>query len=228
MNWGGAHQDGLVPAGLDKLHRERDRLRRIVGVGPQPRPAHVRARHVRARTTGHAEAAGRRRISGKAGRQPGPGRACPRGPVYQADRRESLAAGRARGHAELPPAVPGAGAARTPTANGPWYRLHTGQAQHVRQPPGPDGGAAGSPTESLVIGYDLKNEPRPATFSRQAMATRAGATGSTGADPGPTYSEQPPAASRAAQTRAADPAKLFFCEGLSYAADLTQRRAPSR
>ena len=30
VNWGGAHQDGLVPAGLDKLHRD-EIARRIVG-----------------------------------------------------------------------------------------------------------------------------------------------------------------------------------------------------
>ena len=32
VSWGGAHQDGLVPAGLDKLHRD-EIARRIVGWG---------------------------------------------------------------------------------------------------------------------------------------------------------------------------------------------------
>ena len=32
VNWGGAHQDGLVPAGLDKLHRD-EIARRIAGWG---------------------------------------------------------------------------------------------------------------------------------------------------------------------------------------------------
>ena len=32
MNWGGAHQDGLVPAGLDKLHRG-EITQRIAGWG---------------------------------------------------------------------------------------------------------------------------------------------------------------------------------------------------
>lgn len=70
----------------------------------------------------------------------------------------------------------------------------------------------------LVIGYDLKNEPRPATIGGTTYRPSWG-DGNAQTDFCQLY------ASTATAISAVDPAALFFCEGLSYAADLTGVRA---
>ncbi len=71
-------------------------------------------------------------------------------------------------------------------------------------------------SEPLVIGYDLKNEPRPATFGGRTWTPTWG--GSQNTDFRRMYS------GTASLIRAASGGhpKLFFCEGLGYAADLTK------
>lgn len=69
----------------------------------------------------------------------------------------------------------------------------------------------------LVIGFDLKNEPRPATIGGVLVTPTWGdQSGFATTDFRLMYSNT------AARIRAAAPGKLFFCEGLSYATDLTQ------
>jgi len=70
---------------------------------------------------------------------------------------------------------------------------------------------AGNP---LVIGYDLKNEPRPATISGTTYTPSWG-DGNAKTDFCQLYT------STATAIQAVDARALFFCEGLSYAADLT-------
>jgi endoglucanase len=70
---------------------------------------------------------------------------------------------------------------------------------------------AGNP---LVIGYDLKNEPRTATIGGTAYKPSWG-DGNVSTDFRQLYS------TTAARIQAVDSTALFFCEGLSYAADLT-------
>ena len=211
VNWGGAHQDGLVPAGLDKLHRD-EIARRIVSWGPQPRPAHLRPGHLREQ---QRVTENRARGHGKAGRQPGPGRPDPVGRLPAVT--ESLTAA---GLAVIPNChllYPG-WCCSDADRNGLWYNdnwpgsTFTSTWLMVAQQ------FAGHP---LVIGYDLKNEPRPATISGTTVTPTWG-TGNGGAHP---TDFQQLYGSTAARMRAADPAKLFFCEGLNYAADLTRAGA---
>lgn len=70
---------------------------------------------------------------------------------------------------------------------------------------------AGDP---LVIGYDLKNEPRTATIGGRAYKPSWGDRNAH-TDFRQMYS------SVATRIQAVDPAALFFCEGLSYASDLS-------
>jgi endoglucanase len=70
---------------------------------------------------------------------------------------------------------------------------------------------AGDP---LVIGYDIKNEPRPAVVGGLRRIPGWG-TGGSNADFRLMYSQA------ADLIHAIDPAALAFCEGLSYAGDLT-------
>jgi endoglucanase len=65
-----------------------------------------------------------------------------------------------------------------------------------------------------VIGYDLKNEPRQATIGG-TVYTPSWGDGNQDTDFCQLY------ASTATAIQAVDAAALFFCEGLSYAADLT-------
>ena len=71
--------------------------------------------------------------------------------------------------------------------------------------------------DPLVIGYDLKNEPRKATI-RGTVYTPSWGDGNQNTDFCKLY------ASTATSIQAVDPGALFFCEGLSYAADLTGTR----
>ena len=210
VNWSGAHQNGLVPAGLDKLHRS-EIISRIARARPQSRPAHVRARHVSARSMHAEDGPGAGPVA--AGRlQPGTCRACPRWQVYQQIAADLVQAGIA--------VIPNRhllfqGQCCSDTdANGLWNNSNW-----------PASAFAATWTliatqfasESLVIGYDLKNEPRPATFGGATWNPSWG-DGSTDTDFRLMYSDT---ASRIRAASGGNP-KLFFCEGLSYASDLTK------
>jgi len=211
VNWGGAHQDGLVPAGLDKLHRD-EVARRIVDWGLN----HVRltfalgtfVNNNGSLKTGPADAARLAANPDLAGLTPWA--------VYQAVTESLTAAGLAvipNCHLMYP-----GWCCSDDDCNGLWYNgnwpasTFTSTWLMVAQR------FAGHP---LVIGYDLKNEPRPAMISGTKVTPTWG-TGDTGAHPTDIrqlYSDT------ASQMRAADPAKLFFCEGLKYATDLKGAKA---
>ena len=74
--------------------------------------------------------------------------------------------------------------------------------------------AAAFASNPLVIGYDLKNEPRRATIGG-IVYTPSWGDGNAQTDFRQLYS------STASRIQAVDPDALFFCEGLSYAGDLT-------
>jgi endoglucanase len=211
VNWGGAHQDGLVPAGLDKLHRD-EIAQRIVNFGLN----HVRLTFALGTfvnkngspKTGSADAARLAANSDLGGLTPWA--------VYQAVT-ESLTAA---GLAVVPNCqlmYPG-WCCSDDDCNGLWYNgnwpasTFTSTWLMVAQR------FAGHP---LVIGYDLKNEPRPAMISGTKVTPTWG-TGNTGAHP---TDIQQLYSDTASQMRAADPAKLFFCEGLKYATDLKGAKA---
>ena len=78
--------------------------------------------------------------------------------------------------------------------------------------------AAAFAGDPLVIGYDLKNEPRNATIGGTLYKPSWG-DGNGDTDFRQLYTNT------ATRIQAADPAALFFCEGLSYAGDLTQAGA---
>ena len=211
VNWGGAHQDGLVPAGLDKLHRD-EIARRIVSWGLN----HVRltfalgtfVNNNGSLKTGPADAARLAANPDLAGLTPWA--------VYQAVT-ESLTAA---GLAVIPNChllYPG-WCCSDADCNGLWYNDNWPSSTFTNTWLMVAQRFAGHP---LVIGYDLKNEPRPATISGTKVTPTWG-TGNTGAHPTDFQQLYSDTASR---MRAADPAKLFFCEGLNYAADLTRAGA---
>lgn len=74
--------------------------------------------------------------------------------------------------------------------------------------------AAAFASNPLVIGYDLKNEPRTATFGGTTYAPSWG-DGNSDTDFCQLYT------TTATGIQAAHDTALFFCEGLSYAGDLT-------
>jgi len=74
--------------------------------------------------------------------------------------------------------------------------------------------AAAFASNPLVIGYDLKNEPRTATIGGTTYTPSWG-DGNSDTDFCQLYT------STATDIQAADGTALFFCEGLSYAGDLT-------
>jgi endoglucanase len=74
--------------------------------------------------------------------------------------------------------------------------------------------AAAFASNPLVIGYDLKNEPRTATIGGTTYTPSWG-DGNSETDFCQLYT------STATGIQAADGTALFFCEGLSYAGDLT-------
>ena len=204
VNWGGAHQDGLVPAGLDKLHRD-EIAGRIVGWGFN----HVRltfalgtfVNNNGSLKTGPADPARLAANPDLAGLTPWA--------VYQAVTESLIAAGLAvipNCHLLFP-----GWCCSDADCNGLWYNgnwpasTFTSTWLMVAQR------FAGHP---LVIGYDLKNEPRPAAISGTKVTPTWG-TGASLTDFQRLYRNT------ASQMRPADPAKLFFCEGLNYAADLT-------
>lgn len=96
--------------------------------------------------------------------------------------------------------------------NGLWWNSNRPSSEFISNWVTAATAFAGNP---LVIGYDLKNEPRKATIAGVTY------TPSWGDGNGKTDFRQM-YQTMATLIRKADPGALMFCEGLSYAGDLTQ------
>ena len=208
VNWGGAHQDGLVPAGLDKLHRD-EIARRIVGWGLN----HVRltfalgtfVNNNGSLKTGLADTARLAANPDLAGLTPWA--------VYPAVTESLTAAGLAvipNCHLLYPGWCCSGAELQRPVVQPQLARLHV--HQHLA-----DGGAA---VRRPPAGHRLRPERRaaPRHDQRDQGDTHLGARS-------PLTHFQRLYGNTAARMRAADRAKLFFCEGLNYAADLTRAGA---
>ena len=208
VNWSGAHQNGLVPAGLDKLHRS-EIISRIAAWGLN----HVRLTFALGTfvtdngTLKTGPAPDQWRLAANPDLQ-----GLSPWQVYQQIVTDLVNAGIA--------VIPNChllfqGQCCSDTdANGLWYNSNwpasTFAATWTLI-------ATQFASEPLVIGYDLKNEPRPATFGGATWNPSWG-DGSTDTDFRLMYSDT---ASRIRAASGGNP-KLFFCEGLSYASDLTK------
>lgn len=209
VNWGGASQDNLVPAGLDKLHRDaiservaawgfnHVRFPFAVGTfmsktgglltGPVPVPVSLAAN------------------PDLAGMSPWQ--------VYQACVTSLTAAGLAvipNQHLLFP-----GWCCSQADGNGLWYNGSWPASTFAACWQLVANAFASNP---LVIGYDLHNEPRPATVNG-TLLTPSWGDGNTATDMRGIY------ATIISQMDQAGPGKLWFCEGLSYAADLSQAGA---
>lgn len=205
VNWGGAQQDNLVPAGLDKLHRDTIATR-IAAMG---------FNHVRfpfaigtfmfsngALKTGPVPVASTLAANPDlAGLSPWQ--------VYQA----CVTSLTAHGLAVIPNQhlLFQGWCCSQADCNGLWYNGSWPASAFASCWALVANAFAANP---LVIGYDLHNEPRPATVNGTLLTPTWG-DGNAATDMQQIYS------STAAQLRAAGGTKLFFCEGLAYAADLT-------
>jgi endoglucanase len=208
VNWGGGHQDACVPAGLDKLHRS-DIISRITSWGLN----HVRLTFalgtivndngtLRTGTADPARLAANPDLQGLAPWE-----------VYQRVAADCTAAGLAviPNCQLLDPGWCCSNADR----NGFWYNDNWPTSTFLSTWDLIGHAFAGNP---LVIGYDLLNEPRSAVIGGKKMAPTWGDNeGKT--DFRRAYS------STAGRLRAIAPGKLFFCEGLGYAGDLTRAGA---
>lgn len=208
VNWGGASQDGLVPAGLDKLHRD-DIAARIRSWGMN----HVRLpfavgtflTNSGALRTGPADTARLAANPDLAGLSPWE--------VYQ----ECVVSLNAHGLAVIPNQhllYPGWCCSET-DCNGLWWNGNWPAAtfEACWQLVAEEFAAA-----PLVIGYDLHNEPRKTTTAGSTWTPSWG-DGNARTDIRLMY------ASTIAMLREISPSKLWFCEGLGYAGDLTGARA---
>lgn len=210
VNWSGAHQTGLVPAGLDKLHRS-EIISRIAAWGLN----HFRLTFALGTfvtnsgvlKTGPADASRLAANPDLQGASPWQ--------VYLEVVKNLTTAGIAvipNCHLLFPGQC-----CSTSDANGLWHNSNWPSSTFTntwlmiaRQ-------FAGNP---LVIGYDLKNEPRDATFSGKTWKPSWG-DGNDDTDFRQMYGNT------AARIRAVSGGnvKLFFCEGLGYATDLTHAGA---
>lgn len=208
VNWAGASQDGLVPAGLDKLHRDTI-AGRIAGWGFN----HVRLpfavgtfmTNSGALRAGPADTARLAANPDLAGLSPWQ--------VYQA----CVTSLTAHGLAVIPNQhlLHEGWCCSEADCNGLWWNSNwpatTFQAcwQLV---------AEEFASVPLVIGYDLHNEPRKTTAGGVTYTPSWG-------DGNPQTDLRQMYASTITALRTAEPGKLFFCEGLNYAADLSQAGA---
>ena len=209
VNWAGAHQNWLVPSGLDKLSRT-EIATRIVDMGLN----HVRLPFALGTFVSNNGTV-------KTGPVPEPSRVAANPDLASASPWQV--------YQECVAALTGAGLAVIPNqhllfqgwccseadCNGLWYNdnwpasTFTGCWQMIAE------AFAGNP---LVIGYDLHNEPRPATIGG-TLRTPSWGDGNAETDFQRLYADTIPL------LRAAGGQKLYFCEGLSYAADLTKAGA---
>lgn len=204
VNWGGAHQDGLVPAGLDKMHRD-DIAARIVSWGMN----HVRfpfalgtfVTNSGAPRSGPVATPSITANPDLTGMTPWE--------VYQA----CVASLTAHGLAVIPNQhllFPGWCCSQADN-NGLWYNgnwpASTFQACWAMV-------ATALAANPLVIGYDLHNEPRPAQGATVTYPTWG--DGNPATDMRLLYEQT------AGNLHLIDSSKLMFCEGLSYAGDLTR------
>jgi endoglucanase len=209
VNWGGAQQDNLVPAGLDKLDRS-EIARRIIAMGFN----HVRMPF--SVGTFMTSSAGL-----KTGPVPVPSTLAANPDlaglspweVYQACVETLTSAGLA----VIPNQMllfPGWCCSQA-DCNGLWYNGSWPASTFTACWELVVTAFAGNP---LVIGYDLHNEPRPATVGG-TLLTPSWGDGNTATDMRLLYRNT------IAALQAIDPASLWFCEGLNFAADLTKAGA---
>ena len=207
VNWSGAHQNGLVPAGLDKLHRS-EIISRIAGWGLN----HVRLTFALGTfvTNDGTFKAGPAPDQWRLAANPDLQGLSP-WTVYQQIVADLTAAGLA--------VIPNCHmlfqgeCCSTADANGLWYNGSWPAAtffstwKTVAQTFAAD---------DLVIGYDLKNEPRPATVNGSVLTPSWG-DGNTATDLRAMYASLIP------QLRAVPGggSKLFICEGPSYDTDMS-------
>lgn len=205
VNWGGAHQDGMAPAGLDKLHRD-DISARIAGWGLN----HVRFPFALGTfmnnngtvKTGAADPARLAANPDLVGLSPWE--------VYQS----CVISLSEHGLAVIPNQhllFPGWCCSEQDN-NGLWYNGNWPASTFTACWSLVANEFASNP---LVVGYDLHNEPRPAQWGTSITYPTWG-DGHTATDMQLLYS------TTASQLRAISGEKLFFCEGLNYASDLTK------
>ena len=205
VNWGGAQQNQCVPAGLDQLHRDAIAAR-IAGWG---------LNHVRLPFCLYAFMTNNG--TPKTGPLPDP--------AAVAANPDLAAASPWQVYQEVVAALTGQGLAVIPNqhllfcgwccseadCNGLWYNgswpasTFTACWEQIAR------AFAGNP---LVIGYDLHNEPRPASVGGQTRTPTWG-DGNAETDMRLSYADT------IASLKAITPGRLWFCEGLNYAADLT-------
>lgn len=203
VNWGGAQQNGLVPAGLDKLHRD-EIAARIVSWGLN----HVRLPYAIGAFMTNGGALKTGPVPAPSSLAANPDLAgCSPWEVYQA----VVTALTAAGLAVIPNQhllFPGWCCAEA-DANGLWYNGSWPASTFTASWELVANEFAAVP---LVIGYDLHNEPRPASVGGTVLTPTWG-DGNARTDMRQLYTETIGAL--------ASHDKLYFCEGLQYASDLT-------
>ena len=204
VNWPGAHQDGLVPAGLDKLHRDAIAAR-IKSWGLN----HVRLTFA-VGTIMNKDGSMRTGLADNARLAANPDlRGLTPWDVYQAVADSLTAAGLAvipNCHLMYPGWCCSEADGQGLWWNGNWPASVFASAWQVV--------AQRFAGNELIIGYDLKNEPRKATTGGVTYVPTWG-------DGNPKTDFQLMYSQVGAKVQAADPDALVFCEGLSYASDLT-------
>jgi endoglucanase len=208
VNWAGAHQDGVVPSMLDRLHRDVI-ARRIAAAGFN----HVRLPFALG-TIVNQDGSPRTGLADQSRLAANPDLQglTPWG-VYQAVTESLMAAGLAvipNCHLLHP-----GWCCSDADGNGLWYNQNWSASVFIKAWMTVAARFAG---DKLVIGHDLKNEPRKARFGGATHIPTWG-DGNTATDFRHMYSDM------ASRIQAADPDALFFCEGLSYASDLTKAGA---
>lgn len=211
VNWSGAHQNGMVPAGLDKLPRT-EIARRIAALGLN----HVRltfALHTFASNAGQlisTPVADQWRLAANPDLQGG----ASSWDVYQA----VVQALTDKGIAVIPNChmLYQGTCCSEADGNGLWYNANWPASAFYAVWGMVVQAFSDNP---LVIGYDLKNEPRKATISGQLYAPSWG-DGNPATDLRMMYADLIP------KLRALDGGgKLYICEGPDYGTDLSQAGA---
>jgi endoglucanase len=207
VNWGGAHQNGLLPYGLDRLPRSQI-ISRIIGWGFN----HVRFPFALG-TFVNSNGTLKTGLADPAGLTANPDleSLTPWG-VYQQLVADMTAAGLyviTNQHLLFQ-----GWCCSSADGNGLWYNGSWPSSTYTAVWNMVATAFAGNP----MVGYDLHNEPRPATVNGTVLT--------------PTWGDNVWATDMqriynytAGQIRAIDPDALLFCEGLNYAGDLTKAGA---